>query len=120
MVTDDKYTQLIRSLNTQQRIFFYYVLHKVKNSDTPFFTFLTGGAGVGKTALTHAVYQMLLRYLNKEPGANPDDLKVLLGAPTGKAAFLIGGNTLHHIFQIPASQGFQYKKLSNEKRNSLR
>ncbi|XP_052276203.1 uncharacterized protein LOC127875286 isoform X2 [Dreissena polymorpha] len=79
-----------------------------------------GGAGVGKTALTHAVYQMLLRYLNKEPGANPDDLKVLLGAPTGKAAFLIGGNTLHHIFQIPASQGFQYKKLSNEKRNSLR
>jgi hypothetical protein len=57
--------------------------------------FWTGGAGVGKTAVTNAIYQMAIRYLNKEAGANPDDLKVLLGAPTGKAAFLIGVNTLH-------------------------
>jgi hypothetical protein len=42
---------------------------------------------------------MAIRYLNKEAGANPDDLKVLLGAPTGKAAFLIGVNTLHPLFQ---------------------
>jgi hypothetical protein len=81
---------------------------------------LTGGAGVGKTAVTNAMYQMAIRYLNKEAGANPDDLKVLLGAPTGEAAFLIGVNTLHHLFHIPASQGFKHQKLSNEKRNTLR
>ena len=121
MIKDAEYYELIRSLNDEQREIFYYILNRVKNqSEEHFFLFLTGGAGVGKTATTRAVYQMLLRYLNKAPGFNPDDVKVLLAAPTGKAAFLIGGNTLHYLFHIPASQGLQYKRLSHEKLNSLR
>ena len=36
---------------------------------------------------SHALYAALIRYLNNEPGENPDDIKVLKVAPTGKAAF---------------------------------
>ena len=92
----------------------------VKTDMKPFHIFLTGGAGVGKTAVITAIYQMLIRYYNKETGETPDDVKVLLGAPTGKAAFLIHGYTLHNLFHIPASQGFAYKALTANKLNTLR
>ena len=120
MMKDDEYLELVRSLNKKQKDFFYHVMKCVKTDLEPFHIFLTGGAGVGKTAVVTAVYQMLIRYFNKEKGENPDEVKVLLGAPTGKAAFLIHGYTLHSLFHIPASQGFSYKALTSNKLNSLR
>ena len=75
--------------------FFYHVLHSVKTSDKPLRLFLSGGAGVGKSTVTNAFYEALIRYLNSIPGENPDDVKVVKAAPTGKAAFNIKGNTLH-------------------------
>ena len=49
--------------------------------------FLSGGAGVGKSTVTNALYEALIRYLNSTAGENPDDVKVVKTAPTGKAAF---------------------------------
>ncbi|XP_062597515.1 uncharacterized protein LOC134258932 [Saccostrea cucullata] len=92
----------------------------MKNEEKALYAFLTGGAGVGKTVLVKSIYQALIRHFNKQPGSNPDDPKVLLAAPTGKAAFLINGNTIHNLFQIPASQGFSYKPLRSERLNTLR
>ena len=37
-----------------------------------------------------------------------DDVKVEETAHTGKAAFNIGGETLHSAFKIPANRGFEY------------
>ena len=42
---------------------------------------------------------MALRTLQHE-GDNPDAVRVLLSAPTGTAAFNIGGNTLHSAFLL--------------------
>ncbi|KAK3102105.1 hypothetical protein FSP39_008803 [Pinctada imbricata] len=117
---ENEYLSLIQSLNKEQRMFFCHVVHHFRTSDTPLYCFLSGGAGVGKTVVVHALYQALVRYFNKQPGSNPDDLKVLLAAPTGKAAFLFKGNTLHTLFQIPACQGFTYKPLKSDRLNSLR
>lgn len=86
--------------------------------DEPYQVFLTGGADVRKTVVIKAVYQMLLRKLNRGVDKNPDDIKVLFGAPTGKAAFLINGFTLHNLFHIPASQSLSYKPLKNDQLNT--
>ncbi|XP_070541413.1 uncharacterized protein [Ptychodera flava] len=40
-------------------------------------------------------------------------------APTGKAAYNLGGTTIHSALQIPASQGFHYRALSTDKLNTL-
>ena len=36
---------------------FYHVLHRLKTPDEPFYCFLKGGAGVGKSLVTKASYQ---------------------------------------------------------------
>ena len=51
-------------------------------------------------------------------GAN--NCKILLCAPTGKAAFHINGVTLHSAFRIPASQGYDCSPLSSDVLNTLR
>ena len=60
-----------------------------------------------------------MRTLQQE-GYNPDDVRVLLTAPTGTAAHNISGTTLHSAFLLPLGQTRSYIKLSDDKRNTLR
>ncbi|XP_017471887.1 PREDICTED: ATP-dependent DNA helicase pfh1-like [Rhagoletis zephyria] len=95
------------------------MLHKIKTNQ-PFYEFVGGGAGVGKSRLISAMYQTLNHRLNSVPGSNPSSLKVLLSAPTGKAAFGIGGLTLHSIFSLPVNQSNRdLRPLSNDLVNSI-
>ena len=100
--------------------FFYHVLHSIKTKDDPQRLFLSGGAGVGKSTLTNALYEALIRFLNSTAGENPDDVKVVKTAPTGKAAFNIKGSTLHAAFKIPANRGFEYCALDSDRLNTIR
>ena len=117
---DSDYRELVRSLNIKQKEFFYHVLHSVKTKNEQVTLFLSGGAGVGKSTVTNALYEALTRYLNSIPGENPDEVKVVKVAPTGKAAFNINGNTLHSAFKIPANRGFQYCTLDADRLNTIR
>ena len=119
-MSDDKYRRLVRSLNEKQRQFFYHVLHSIKTKDNPLQVFLSGGAGIGKSTVTNALYEALIRFLNSIAGENPDEVKVVKTAPTGKAAFNIKGNTLHAAFKIPANRGFQYCALDSDRLNTIR
>ena len=89
----------------------------------PFYVFVTGGAGVGKSHLIKAVYHTMVRSL-RQAGQNPDELLAILSAPTGTAAYNIGGMTLHSTFFLPCKkanyQNDNLNKLSQEKRNTLR
>ena len=119
-ISDDDYYALVHSLNEKQRQFFYHVLHSIKTKDDPLRLFLSGGAGVGKSTVTNALYEALIRYLNSVAGDTPDDVKVVKTAPTGKAAFNIKGNTLHAAFKIPANRGFDYCALDSDRLNTIR
>ncbi len=44
-------------LNKKQREFFYHALHLIKTSHKPFYAFLSGGGGVGKSHLIKSIYQ---------------------------------------------------------------
>ena len=57
------YRSMIQSLNANQKVFFYNVLHHVKTQNVPLYTFLTGGAGVGKSVFLRSLYQALVKYL---------------------------------------------------------
>ena len=62
---------------------------------------------------------MAIRTLRK-PGDDPNDLVIQLTAPTGTAAYNIGGVTLHNFFQLPLGQSNNHTNLSSDKLASLR
>ena len=118
-MSDNNYYALVRSLNENRDDFFYHVLHSIKTTDDSLRLFFSGGAGIGKSTVTNALYEALIRYLNSIAGENPDDVKVVKAAPTGKAAFNIKGNTLHSAFKIPANRGFEYCALDSNSLNTI-
>ena len=86
----------------------------------PFFLFVSGGAGVGKSHLIKGIFQALLRYYDCLPGQDPDELKVVLAAPTGKAAYNIREVTLNSLLAVPASQSLnKYIHLDDSRRNHI-
>ncbi|XP_070548914.1 uncharacterized protein [Ptychodera flava] len=115
---------LLRSLNSTQREIFYKVrqwcLNKANGKSVEaFHMFLTGGAGTGKSHLIKAVYYEASRILARIL-PNPDDVSVLLTAPTGVAAFNINANTIHSTFSIAIDAQLPYQPLGDEKINTLR
>ncbi len=69
---DSDFRKLVQSLNVEQKEFFYHVLNSVKTDKLPLRLFLSGGAGVGKSTVTNALYEALIRYLNSQPENDPD------------------------------------------------
>ena len=67
------------------------------------YLYIGGGAGVGKSTVIRVLYEGFVRYFNSLPGTKPDAIKVLPTAPTGKAAFIIHGMTLHTAFALPVT-----------------
>jgi ATP-dependent DNA helicase PIF1 len=106
------------SLNDRQREYVLHVLHSIKSS-RPIFEYLSGGAGVGKSTAVTAIVQALTRHFMAQPGARLDEITVLLCAPTGIAAFNIGGATLHSTFILPYNQSNSYGKENNNKLRPL-
>ena len=99
----DYYRQMVQTLNNEHKEFFYNILHHIKTWETPFYCFLSGGAGVGKSHLTKALHQAALKYYNTRAGDDFHQNKVILLAPTGKAAYTIKGNTVHNALAVPAN-----------------
>jgi DNA replication protein DnaC len=119
-ISDNEYRTLVQSLNQEQKEIFNHITKITKNSDQQQFIFISGGAGVGKTTLTLTLYQALIRHYNSDPGLNPEQASVMMVAPTGKAAYLIKGKTIHSAFGIPCNQNLEYKNLPSSKLNTFR
>lgn len=115
---------LLRQLNTDQKMFFYKIrkwcLDKVNGENPePFQIFITGGAGTGKSHLIKCLYHETTKLLASH-ATNPDDIVVLLTAPTVTAAFNINGTTLHRAFSLPKSLALPYVYLRDSQLNKLR
>ena len=104
ILTDEQFYAGVRTLNKEQREFFTHILQSTRDQTEPYAVFLSGGAGVGKSHVINMLYQALHRELARHPGDNPDDQRILLCIPTGKAAFNIQGSTIHSAFQIRPNQ----------------
>ncbi|XP_071963020.1 ATP-dependent DNA helicase pif1-like [Antedon mediterranea] len=116
--------KMIRSLNKQQKQIFYktrqWCLDKVNGKQPEsFYTFITGGAGTGKSHLVNCIYNEATRILGKML-ENPDDMSILKLAPTGIAAYNIKGHTIHSALSIPIHISLPYQPLGEEKISALR
>ncbi|CAF5039595.1 unnamed protein product [Rotaria sp. Silwood1] len=120
MIPDADYQRLMRSLNSSQKKYTLNVMNLIKDGDKQFFHFINGGAGVGKSTLIKAVYQLILRFYNSIPGSNSETIRVAICAPTGKAAALIDEMTLHSFLSLPVNQ-YKHKlvKLDSDVSNRI-
>lgn len=107
---DDGYRGMVQILNKKEKEFFYHILHQSETTETPFYCFLSSGAGVGKSHLLKALDQAALKYFNTRAGNDFHQIKVLLLGSTGKAAYNIKGKTIHSAFAIPAYQSLKNYK----------
>lgn len=119
LLDNTTYYSLRRQLNReQQTIVKDILLRKQIAQSEPLHLFLTGGAGTGKTFTAKAMYQGLLRIYNNTIGNDPDKTKGLLLAYTGKAAYNLGGTTLHSALLIPFNKSVS-TPLSSERLDML-
>ena len=111
MISDDSMTEMIRSLNSQQKEIFDEVFNlyeskcKYRNSLTKkkvnsLNVFISGGAGVGKSYLINTIFQTVTTTFSLYSGT-PEKFKVLKMAPTGVAAVNINGITINTALGIP-------------------
>ena len=120
-MNEDIYLAMVRSLNKKQfQIYTHILQHISRDNAQPLHIFITGGAGVGKSMVLRCVYQGLLRLLAKKEGQNPEAPRIIISAPTGKAAYLVEGNTIHSILKILPSRGNNYIPLSDLHKDSIR
>ncbi|XP_062617119.1 ATP-dependent DNA helicase PIF1-like [Saccostrea cucullata] len=124
LFTSSQIQPLLRQLNEEQKEVFYSVRqwcldHVHGQQPEPFRIFINGGAGTGKSHLIKCLYYEANKILSPET-PNPDDIVVLLTAPTATAAFNIGGTTLHQAFSLSKSLPLPYHYKRDDELNKLR
>jgi hypothetical protein len=129
VVPADEYRSLMRGLNSQQREIVMYhrkwcketvIALKYGRKITPYHIFVSGPGGVGKSYVIRLIQSDTLKLLVLSGAFEPDDVIVLLTAPTGVAAFNVGGMTLHSALLLGRSKHNGYQSLSHDKVNTLR
>ena len=119
-IPDNEYREHMRSLTKEQIAFVYDVISKLKTGVTPMYNFLSGGAGVDKSHVTKAIHQMAVKYYNSQAGEDYGQVKVLVLAPTGKAAYHVRANTIHTGLHIAPNQKFEQRPLNTNSSNTFR
>ena len=118
-LSEGDYRQLVSSLNEHQRVPFDRVVrytrelhqYNVKVRDDPpeaFHLFVTGGAGTGKSHVIKAIKE----HLERSVSGGPNKHACMLMAPTGVAAFNIGGLTIHRALQLQVEHGRLARQIS--------
>ena len=105
IIPPDVYRQMLRQLNNKQREIIMYHHNWCKSAVAasrngqdvePYRVFLSGPGGVGESHVIRLVLVSdTIRILKLSGVFEPDDVIVLLTAPTDVAAFNIGGMALH-------------------------
>ena len=126
-MTDVEYNNKVAGLNNSQREAFdrvvqytrarhRYYMSERESLPEPLHVFITGGAGTGKSHLISVIKEHIERSHTGSQNA------CMLVAPTGVAAFNIGGLTIHYAFQLPVEHGnlTKYTKLNAERLHQLR
>ena len=125
----EHYRQYIRELNDQQKCIVLFhrdwckkavLALKANKPVEPYHVFLSGPGGVGKSHVIKLIHSDTLKLLKLSATFEPDDVVVLLAAPTGVAAFNINGMTLHSALLLRCSKYGGFQPLSHDRLNTLR
>ena len=125
----DAYRKLLRGLNAKQRqvVMFHrdwckkaVIALKQGKPIEPYHVFVSGPGGVGKSHVIRLIHSDTLKLLRLSGAIEPDDVTVLLTAPTGVAAILINGMTIHSALLLGRGKYGRFQHLNHDKLNSLR
>ena len=125
IVSTRQYRKMYQVLNEEQKKIVNFnrdwckkaVCNLKKGEDVPpYFIFLCGPGGTGKSHVVKLIQRDIHHFFNKDIHTNSDDPLVLLTAFTGTASFNIDGITLHSALCLPTrnTQG-----ITDEKRSIL-
>ena len=119
-IPPDQYRQYLKELNDQQRSIVMFhcdwcrkavITLKEGKPVEPYHVFLSGPGGVGKAHVIELIHSGTLKLLKLSGTFEPDDVTVLLTAPTGVAAFNINGMTLHSALLLGHSKYSSFQPL---------
>jgi len=113
------YEILLSKLNDKQFKYLYNIMHLIRIGQIPFYHFLCGKSGAGKSLLMHAIYNTIVKYFHKK-SLNMNQVISILTAPTGIAAFNIHGLTTNTAFALPFSLPITLPLLKADKLNALK
>ena len=128
LLSPEEYRDAMRGLNSKQRQVVMYhrawckraiIALKSGQPVTPYRVFVSGPGGVGKSHVISLIRNDTVKLLRLSGQVQPDDVTVLLTAPTGVAAFNIQGMTLHSALLLSTSK-FSGLPLTQDKLNTLR
>ena len=128
-IPPEQYRQYMRELNDKQRSIVMFhrdwcrravLALKTNKPVEPYHVFLSGPGGVGKSHVIKMIHSDTLKLLKLSGTFEPDDVIVLLTAPTGVAAFNIDGMTLHSALLLGRSKYSGFQPLSHDRLNTLR
>jgi hypothetical protein len=119
-MSNAEYYQLLYKLNQKQQEFHTHIMQAAVSDMSQVLCVLHGGAGTGKSTVIRAISEGLQRIIRKRAGQDFSGTCLITVAPTGKAAYNVGGQTLHRAFHIPASQKLEYRKLQWSNLSTLR
>lgn len=112
IMSNNEYRKCIRMLNKEQLSIIKFIRHWCKSSVCsirkgkdiqPFHIYLSGPGGVGKSHVIKMIRRDIIYFFQQTLTVQPDQPIVLLTAPTGLAAFNIGGITMHSAFMLKTS-----------------
>ncbi len=128
-IPPDEYRKLLRGLNTRQRqiVMFHrnwckkaIIALKQGKPIEPYRIFVSGPGGVGKSYVIRLIHSDTIKMLRLSGSIEPDDVIVLLTAPTGVAAFITNNMTLHSALFLGRGKYGGFQPLNHDRLNSLR
>ena len=127
LLSPDEYHALMRGLNCKQKqvVTFHrwcknaVIFMKTGQPIKPYRVFLSGPGGVGKSHVISLIHRDTVKLLRLSGQVQPDDVTVLLTAPTGVGAFNIEGMTVHSALLLATSK-FSDQPLTQDKLHTLR
>ena len=128
LLSPEDYRSAMRGLNNKQRQVVMYhrawckraiIALRSGQPVAPYRVFVSGPGGVGKSHVISLIRNDTVKLLRLSGQVQPDDVTVLLTAPTGVAAFNIQGMTLHSALLLSTSKCSSLP-LTQDKLNTLR
>ena len=110
---------LVIKLNTQQRIIFDDFCERLNENDgPPFYLYIAGEAGTGKSFLVKVMIEAV-KHLKLVPGMDLRKPPVLVMAPTANAAYIINGKTIESSLGMLPNKKNTYAKRKNNQVSNL-
>ena len=120
MMPEDDFLNAIKSLNIEQQRIFHDFCERMndRTEQQPFYCYISGEAGTGKSFLMRLMINFMKR-MARQSGTELHKPLHITVAPTGVAAWIIGGDTIESALAIQPNTRQAHLKASSSQNSNL-